>query len=130
MTCPNCAADLPSGAKFCTACGASVPQTPPPDGQLPQTPPQQPPVFSRPMADNPFIEKSSPLTTGQYLLMFILTVIPVVNIIMAFVWAFGSADPSKRSFGRALLILFVILVLLLIFSSLAGVSLLSDLFYW
>jgi len=52
----------------------------------------------------------------------ILTYIPLVGIIMLFVWAFGGgAKPSKRNYARALLIIAVVgFVLSIIFSIIFG----------
>jgi hypothetical protein len=47
---------------------------------------------------------TSPLTIGQYMVMFLLMAIPLVNIIMLFVWAFGDNNMNKKNFGKAALI--------------------------
>jgi hypothetical protein len=46
-----------------------------------------------------------PVTVGQWLLTFLLLCIPIVNIILLFVWAFGSNTPiSKANWAKAALI--------------------------
>ncbi len=57
------------------------------------------------------------VTTGNWVLTILLTMIPVVNIIMLFVWAFGgSTQPSKANWAKASLIwlaIFIVLYLLI-----------------
>lgn len=51
----------------------------------------------------------SPLSVGDFLIMFILLAIPFVNLIMMLVWAFsGSGNLNRRNFARAGLIVIVI----------------------
>jgi uncharacterized membrane protein YsdA (DUF1294 family) len=48
------------------------------------------------------------MSVGQYLLMFILLAIPIVNIIMIIAWSFGknpSVNKNKRNYARAMLIM-------------------------
>lgn len=56
-----------------------------------------------------------PMTIGDWLITFIITAIPLIGIIMLFVWAFGDGThPSKKSWAQAYLILMLILVVLVI----------------
>lgn len=57
------------------------------------------------------------VTTGDWVLSILLLVVPVVQIVAPFVWAFSSSTPlSKKNFGKAILILwFVSIVLLVLF---------------
>ena len=53
------------------------------------------------------------VTIGEWLLTMLILVIPLVNIVMMFVWAFGSnTKPSKANFFKAYLIVFGICILL------------------
>lgn len=53
------------------------------------------------------------VSTKQWLLTFFILLIPIVNLIMLFVWAFGRNVPkSKENWARACLI--VVLLMLLI----------------
>ena len=63
-----------------------------------------------------------PMTIGEWLITFIISVIPIVGIIMWFIWAFGGdTHPSKRLFAQISLIpipiLGIITLFLLAFSS-------------
>jgi hypothetical protein len=67
----------------------------------------------------------SVVTVGDWLIVMVLMCIPLVNLVMPFVWAFGGGDipQSKRNWARAMLIWAVIMILLyvvmiLIFGSL------------
>lgn len=60
-----------------------------------------------------------PLTLGNWLIIMLIGIIPFVNIVMLFIWAFGNTEnTSKRNYARAMLIFYAIgLVLSLIFGS-------------
>lgn len=142
MFCEKCGSALLDGAKFCGNCGAiaepSKPaytgsaqySAPPPDnsgsGQYsPPPPPYSPPqqTYYPPQQNYPAPSNTEPLRIGQYIGMFILSAIPIVNIIMLFVWGFGSSgNLNKKNYARAALILIAIgIVLSIIFSiTLAG----------
>jgi len=57
------------------------------------------------------------VTTGNWVLTLLITLIPVVNIIMLFVWAFGGGtQPSKANWAKASLIwlaIFIVIYLLI-----------------
>jgi len=67
-----------------------------------------------------------PVTVGNWMLTTLLMCIPLVNIILLFVWAFGSNTPiSKANWAKAALlwalISAVIYVLLLVVIAVIGV---------
>ncbi|MCO5045774.1 MAG: hypothetical protein J5I99_08490 [Verrucomicrobia bacterium] len=52
-----------------------------------------------------------PVTTGNWMLTYLLMCIPLVNLILLFVWAFGSNTPiSKANWAKASLIWMVIAI--------------------
>ncbi|MDZ7796701.1 MAG: hypothetical protein U5N56_06520 [Candidatus Marinimicrobia bacterium] len=54
-------------------------------------------------------ENSQVVQTKEWLLTYLIVLIPLVNIIMLFVWAFGSTTKlSKANWAKASLIWFVI----------------------
>lgn len=56
-----------------------------------------------------------PMTIGDWIITFIITYIPLVGLIMLFVWAFGGgAHPSKKSWAQASLIMIVVGIILMI----------------
>lgn len=49
-----------------------------------------------------------PVSVGDWMLTYILLCIPLINIIMLFVWAFGSSPESKANWAKATLLWMVI----------------------
>lgn len=60
--------------------------------------------------------KNEPIVTiGDWIVTMILMCIPLVNIIMLFVWAFGSGEShSKANWAKATLIFMLIGIVLMI----------------
>lgn len=53
------------------------------------------------------------LGVGDYIKMFLLMVIPLLNIILLFLWSFGAGgNPNRRNFGRAALIMIAVALIL------------------
>lgn len=53
--------------------------------------------------------KAEVLSMGEYLLMFILLAIPVVNFIVCILWIIsGNSNPNKRNFAKAWMVIAVI----------------------
>ncbi len=64
-------------------------------------------------------EDTSPLSAGDYVVMFILFCLPVVNLVLALVWGFGSSvNLNRRNFAKAFLILWLVMLILGILSGL------------
>ncbi len=50
-----------------------------------------------------------PVTVGEWMITYLLLAIPIVNIVLIFVWAFGSnTSISKANWAKALLLWFLI----------------------
>lgn len=48
---------------------------------------------------------SYPITTGDWFITMLITAIPIVGIVMLFVWAFGgSTNPTKANWAKASLL--------------------------
>lgn len=65
-----------------------------------------------------------PVTLGDWMVTILLTAIPIVNIIMLFVWGFSSnTHPSKANWAKASLIwlAIVIVIYVIIFVVMFGV---------
>lgn len=59
------------------------------------------------------VKNNTPVTVKQWLLTLLLMAIPIVNIVLLFVWAFDSdTNPSKKNFAKAYLIFFAILLVI------------------
>ena len=50
------------------------------------------------MSDN---DNTRPLSTGEWFLTLLVLAIPLVGIIMYFVWAFGAGNVNRTNFCRA-----------------------------
>jgi hypothetical protein len=51
-------------------------------------------------------EENKPVSIGNWIITFLIMAIPLVNLIMLLVWAFGNTThPSKKSYAQAILIL-------------------------
>jgi heme/copper-type cytochrome/quinol oxidase subunit 2 len=64
------------------------------------------------------------LSVGDWMIILLLISIPIINIIMLFVWALSSdTNETKSNFAKAVLMWFVVIIILwiLLFASLAGI---------
>lgn len=76
-----------------------------------------------------FSSNYKPMTIGDWLITFIIQAIPLVGIIMIFVWAFGdSTHPSKKTWAQATLIMMLIVIVLMIIFFAAIWTLLGSIF--
>lgn len=99
MICSNCGALVNEQNTVCWRCGKSV------SGR----------GFAGSETDPG--QNRSIVTTGDWILSILLLAVPIVQIVVPFVWAFSSSTPlSKKNFGKAILILWGIsLVFVIIF---------------
>ena len=120
--CNNCNREFDDSVDFCPTCGARLGDGPSafeqqaaaaqiqPDQQAAQPPVPQPAPTVRPA-------NSDPVTVGEWMVIML-------------VWAFGdNTKPSKKSFAKANLIIYLvaigIIVLICLFSMIVGVSIAS-----
>ena len=130
MQCTNCGAVLKEGAAFCDNCGQPVV---PADSNLRETdaprsvygtqpnPPNQPyqsanapNQLHQPYAANPYMNPAPPynayqddsvMSMGSWFVTILISAIPIVGIVMIFIWAFGSTgNANRRNYARAVLI--------------------------
>ncbi|MDO4397976.1 MAG: zinc ribbon domain-containing protein [Oscillospiraceae bacterium] len=133
--CPNCNATVNDGTAFCTNCGAPLSQSinnnNPTNGftnsqygaQGGFSQGQQ--FYAPPAQYNiPAPESERAVSIGDWILTFIILLLPVVNIVMMFVWAFSSNTPkSKSNFFKAYLIVVGVMLLLAIIATVVLFSL-------
>ncbi len=101
--CTKCGTQVAEGVKFCTSCGTpmGVAQQPQPQPQPQQQQYQQPP-YGQPYPQPAYTEE--PISTGSYMLMFLLLMIPIVNLLCLIVWACGGSNKkNKVNLSRAML---------------------------
>lgn len=72
----------------------------------------------------PFQKQAEEVTLGDWMVTILLSAIPVVNLVMLFLWAFGSTtNPSKANWAKATLIWMVIgIVLAILFVVIIGTA--------
>lgn len=131
MFCPKCGTSVPDGSKFCELCGNSIRQ---PEQDTSEREQQQeaalkqqeirkePQVMYQPAPQpagynaNTFAHtntREKVYGVGGWLITMILLCIPIVNIILAFVWAFsGSVNKNKKNFAIAWLIMMIISIII------------------
>jgi uncharacterized membrane protein YqjE len=75
------------------------------------------------------LKNNDAIPVGDWMLTLFLTAIPIVGIILLFVWAFGSnTQPSKANWAKAALIWLAIIIVLNILGFVIFGSLLMSLF--
>ena len=126
--CTNCGASVPDDKNFCTECGSAVAAETPLRQQqavphVQTTPPPVQPNYQYQTAPTGDTEpakgsKYEPITTWGYIGIMLLMCIPIVGLILMLIWAFGGCKKvNKRNLARASLIMMAIgLVISLIMS--------------
>ena len=135
--CPNCGKMLENAARFCPACGASMTEQTT-SAQTAKDPWEQhdtnqagrvkftdnpvPPAYTPPTASSnssafrPAITKEDlqgtpfePVSTGSFVGILLLMLIPLVNVIFLIVWACGGCRKiNQQNFAKGFLIVLVI----------------------
>lgn len=54
------------------------------------------------------------VSVSEWLVSLLLMIIPLVNIVLLFVWAFGDTNPNRSNWAKASLILMAITIVLYI----------------
>lgn len=68
-------------------------------------------------------ENNQVITLGEWLITLLLMAIPVVNIVLLFVWGFTDSTPiSKKNYARASLIMMAVGIILSILLSATLIS--------
>jgi hypothetical protein len=115
MICPSCGATVPDNVKFCTVCGKAL--SPAPTTVAPPPPTYIPFNETRNPNELPDGSPYEPITTGGFIGIFFLMLIPLVNIILLLVWACGGCRKvNKTNLARALLIMMLISAVLSLFA--------------
>ncbi|MDO4540178.1 MAG: zinc ribbon domain-containing protein [Syntrophomonadaceae bacterium] len=141
--CTNCGAENADGTKFCVSCGnamASSAAQPAPAastarGAVAYAAPAAP-VYTAPQVQyaSPGGAPAAPtgptgpiMSVGQFMITFLLLCIPILNLVLMFMWAFGSKpdlNPNKKNMARAMLLWFAIWIALsVLFTILFGETL-------
>ena len=75
----------------------------------------------------PESDLEEPVSVGEWLVSMLLMLIPCVNIVLMFVWAFSSKEKKSKSnyFKAALIFAAIVLVLYIILIAIFGVAITS-----
>jgi ABC-type sugar transport system permease subunit len=117
--CSACNAELEAESKFCPDCG-----TP---NASPKVPPAPVAVTAAENVAKP-AQNNSQLSVLGYVLTMLALSLPIIGIILAFVWAFGAkTNLARKNFCRAVLILSGMFLLITIVGVVANYSALAEL---
>jgi RNA polymerase subunit RPABC4/transcription elongation factor Spt4 len=123
MYCQECGSEINEDSIVCQSCGTKVVaevSEGPTSEVLVEEVKESSEIYSELMSSTPtqkvVDQKESsyePIKLSQWLLTFLILMVPIVNLVMPFVWAFGSdTHPSKRTFFQAYLIFSAIAIVL------------------
>jgi len=90
------------------------------DSNNPQQPQDPQPQYPQSQYQQPAYQQQGPMqwphmTIGNWIVTMLLLLIPIVNIVLMFVWAFGgNTNPSKKTYFQAQLIFVAIGIVLTI----------------
>lgn len=113
MVCKNCGAFCADNATFCEKCGSQlVNEAPYQAANNVQQVNNGQQYYQQPLY-TPQVQTEEPVSVKEWLLTTLVMIIPLVNIIMVFVWAFGNgAKKSKSNFFKAYLVWILIFVVI------------------
>ncbi len=95
--------------------------------QFQQQPYQQQPYQQAPYQQTSYqgsnTELEEPVTFGEWMITMLVMMIPCVNIVMMFVWAFGNGKKSKSNYFKAALVWALIgIVISILFTVIFGAT--------
>jgi succinate dehydrogenase/fumarate reductase cytochrome b subunit len=71
--------------------------------------------------------QSPVISIKEWMIMMLILIIPIVNIVMMFVWAFGEGNPTKKNYfkasliwGAIILVLYIIIFVVIIGSAVSN----------
>jgi len=100
-------------------------QPPPPPPPPPPQHSQDQPIYTH----QPLSALHPPVSVGAWIVAMLLMLIPIVNIVLIFVWAFGgNTNPSKSNYFKAILIVIAISIALGIIFSIAFAGVVAAIF--
>ncbi len=108
MFCTNCGKELKKGSLVCTDCGQTT--------EVADNLKLDNKELYQELIGNEYDNKLKvPLKTRSFILMEFLLCIPILRIVMLFIWSFGkNTNLNKKAFARSILIFWFILYVILI----------------
>lgn len=107
VLCSKCGMTNLVGTTYCTNCGKKFSDEDNGNNIQPQPQPVAPVIPAAPVhyAESKPNSTEEPVTVGEWMLTTFILTIPLINIIMLFIWAFGdNAKKSKANFCKSYLI--------------------------
>ncbi len=115
--CNHCGASVGEDDRFCTVCGKPI---------TVESAAEQPKASHEENHKQAELDRE-PITVGGYLIMFLVMCIPVVNLVVLLLWAFGkNGNVNRRNFSRAALIYIAIGIVLSISAALFFVGIFAN----
>jgi len=102
--CVKCGKPIGKGVKFCTSCGTVVSAGKAVTGGREK-------AARQPTAQSA-AGKDAVVSTLGWLGTIILLIIPIVGLVVYFIWAFGKGNLNRRNYARASLILMAVGIIL------------------
>ena len=140
--CTNCGKPLKEGVKFCTSCGAAVKSGASTKSAAPaktakaakSTTAAKSETAATAVAQDAapdvvtYAATDNVISTAGWFGTLIVLIVPIVGLVIYFVWAFGSGNLNRRNYCRASLIMMAVSIVLGIIISLTFYSFLSSVF--
>jgi hypothetical protein len=87
------------------------------------------PYYQQPQQQYPVATQWPHMKLKDWVVTYLLMLIPIANIVLIFMWAFGSnVNPSKKSYFQGVLILFAVGILFAIIFSTVIATMFSSVF--
>jgi uncharacterized membrane protein YvbJ len=106
--CSNCGKPLKEGVKFCVSCGTAVKGGAAAKPAAATKSAAAKPVAAPARSAAPDAATDEVITTLGWIGTFLVLIIPIVGLVLYFVWAFGSGNLNRRNYCRASLIMMAI----------------------
>ena len=91
--------------------------------QFQQQPYQQQPYQQQAPYQAPTGDLEEPVSFGEWMITLLIMMIPCVNIVMMFVWAFGNSKKSKSNYFKESLVWALIsIVIMILFMVIGGAT--------
>ncbi|MDR1804403.1 MAG: zinc ribbon domain-containing protein [Treponema sp.] len=146
--CTNCGKPLKEGMKFCTSCGTAVKGGAPAkaaaakvEAPAKETPAKAAAAAKSAAAAKPaapaksetaavdvvtYAASDAVVSTAGWFGTIIVLMVPIVGLVLYFVWAFGSGNLNRRNYCRASLIMMAISIVLTIITLAMSYSAISS----
>lgn len=129
MFCEKCGSPLERGEKYCSKCGAATGK----DFRSYRR--EEESMVSQGTYANAAVMggvDAQALSVGDYIKTMLLMAVPVLGLVLTFLWGFakGEINPNKRNLARAYLVFYLIWTVFLVVASSAFIGLFRSLLWY